>query len=124
MAGEEARAVARLVDAFPMYGVSPLLRAWIARCGARASGARAPLERQTLASLRRSLGKTQEEMAAAIGISQSDYSKLERRRDVRLSTLHAAARALGGTAHCLVRLDDDEHGDRLVELVLDADRPR
>lgn len=30
--GELADAVLRLVDAFPMYGTSPLLRGWIERC--------------------------------------------------------------------------------------------
>lgn len=30
--GELTRLVARLVDAYPMYGTSPLLRAWIERC--------------------------------------------------------------------------------------------
>jgi hypothetical protein len=32
-----------------------------------------------------------------MGISQTDVSKLERRRDARLSTLDAYARALGAT---------------------------
>lgn len=112
--GELARAVARLVDAYPMYGTSPLLRAWIERCRQRSD--RRTLdgrETRSLASLRRSLGRTQEEVARAMGISQSDYSKLERRRDVRVSTLRSVAEALGGSAHLTVRLPD-----RTVELVL------
>ncbi len=114
--GELAGAVARLVDAFPMYGTSPLLRAWIERCRNRGA-AHAPegAEAGTLADLRLSLGRTQEEVARAMGISQSDYSKLERRRDVRVSTLRAAAGALGGSLHLVVRLPG-----RSVEVVLPA----
>ncbi len=116
--GPLALAVARLVDAYPMYGTSPLLRAWIERCRNR-SDARAFDESETrsLASLRRSLGRTQEEVARAMGISQSDYSKLERRRDVRVSTLCSAAGALGGSVHVTVRLPD-----RTVEIVLGEER--
>ena len=111
--GELSRAVARLVDAYPIYGTSPLLRAWIERCRNR-RGARGPEEAEagTLADLRLSLGKTQEEVARAMGISQSDYSKLERRRDIRVSTLHSAAGALGGSLHLVIRLLD-----RAVEVV-------
>ncbi len=116
--GALAGAVARLVDAYPMYGTSPLLRAWSERCRNR-SDPRALDESETrsLASLRRSLGRTQEEVARAMGISQSDYSKLERRRDVRVSTLRSAAAALGGSVHVTVQL-----GDRTVELVLGEKR--
>ena len=112
--GALSRAVARLVDAYPIYGTSPLLRAWIERCRNR-RGARGPEEAEvgTLADLRLSLGKTQEEVARAMGISQSDYSKLERRRDVRVSTLRSAAGALGGSLHLVIRLPD-----RTVEVVL------
>lgn len=110
--GEFARAVARLVDAYPMYGTSPLLRAWIERCRNR-RGAAGDAEIRTLADLRLSLGKTQEEVARAMGISQSDYSKLERRRDVRVSTLRSAAAALDGSLHLTIRLPG-----RVVEVVL------
>ena len=44
----------------------------------------------------RAHGLTQVELARRMRISQSDLSKLERRSDVRLSTLHAYAEALGG----------------------------
>jgi transcriptional regulator with XRE-family HTH domain len=60
-----------------------------------------------------SLGKTQEEVARAMGIAQSDYSKLERRRDVRVSTLRSAADALGGSLHLAIRLPG-----RVVEVVI------
>ncbi len=113
--GELTRAVARLVDAYPMYGTSPLFRAWIERCRNRRPPP-VPGERETgsLADLRLSLGKTQGEVARAMGISQSDYSKLERRRDVRVSTLRAAAGALGGSLHLVIRLPEREY-----EVVID-----
>lgn len=115
--GELARGVEHLIDAYPMYGTSPLLRAWIERCRNR-HGARAPeaAEPRSLAELRLALGKTQEEVARAMGISQSDYSKLERRRDVRVSTLRSLAGALGGSLEVTVQLPG-----RVVEIVLGGD---
>lgn len=113
--GQLAGAVARLIDAYPMYGTSPLFRAWIERCRNRRDPRRAPedVEPRSLADLRIALGKTQEEVARAMGISQSDYSKLERRRDVRVSTLRSLAGALGGSLHLAIRLPD-----RVVEVVI------
>jgi DNA-binding XRE family transcriptional regulator len=118
--GKIARAVARLVDVYPMYGTSPLLRAWIERCRNRWDRSEAG-EREvlSLAGVRLALGSTQNEVAQRLGMSQSDYSKVERRRDVRVSTLRSIARALGGTLALLLRLPD-----RSVELAIgDAERP-
>ncbi|MFH1446357.1 MAG: helix-turn-helix domain-containing protein [Chloroflexota bacterium] len=39
---------------------------------------------------------TQVALASRMNISQSDLSKLERRQDIRLSTLKAYVKALGG----------------------------
>lgn len=108
--GGLATSVARLLDAYPRYGTSPLWRAWIDRCRARAPEATqtpaACREPVTLAALRRDLGLTQAQVARRLRMTQSDVSKLERREDVRLSTLLAYARALGG--HLLVTFDDGE----------------
>ncbi len=82
-AGELAERVAALVDAYPMYGTSALWRAWIERCRVRG----APTATHTLGELRRLRGMTQASVAARMGISQSDVSKLERRSDLKLSTL-------------------------------------
>jgi transcriptional regulator with XRE-family HTH domain len=60
----------------------------------------------SLAKVRLGLGKTQVELAARMGISQSDYSKLERRGDLRLSTLAELARALGGRLRLVLSLRD------------------
>ncbi len=99
--GPLADRIRRLVDDFPMYGTSPLWRAWIERCRARAEGGLPSPAPAGLAELRRSVGLTQVELAARLNMSQSDLSKLERRRDVRLSTLRAHAAALGGTLRVL-----------------------
>jgi DNA-binding Xre family transcriptional regulator len=94
--GEFADRVMRLVDEYPMYGTSPLWRAWIDRCRARAEGRLRTEAAMDLAGMRRHVGLTQVELAGRLGMSQSDLSKLERREDVRLSTLAAYVRALGG----------------------------
>ncbi|HVR27904.1 MAG TPA: helix-turn-helix transcriptional regulator [Thermoanaerobaculia bacterium] len=94
--GRLAEEVMHLLDANPMYGTSPLWRWWIDRCRARAEGSERPRYVTGLAPLRRELGLTQAELAPRVGISQSDLSKLERRQDLRLSTLRAYVEALGG----------------------------
>lgn len=100
--GRLATAVARLVDAYPRYGTSPLWRAWIDRCRVRAAAAPAVeqiagnAQPVTLAALRRELGLTQEQVARRLRMTQSDVSKLERRTNARLSTLQAYVQALGG----------------------------
>ena len=83
--GVVAQRISTIIDAAPMYGTTPLWRAWIARCRG-GEGAPGP-PALTLAELRRRAGLTQVQVARRIGISQSDVSKVERRRDVRLSTL-------------------------------------
>ncbi|MBI4729760.1 MAG: XRE family transcriptional regulator [Acidobacteria bacterium] len=89
-AGPLAAEVLRLCDAHPMYGTSILWTAWIERLRAPDAGDR------TLGDLRRDRGLTQEAISERLGISQSDVSKIERRSDVRLSTLRAYVAATGG----------------------------
>jgi hypothetical protein len=102
--GELAENVMRLIDAYPMYGTSALWRSWIDRRRARAEGAERPIRVAGLSALRRELGLTQVELAGRARMSQSDLSKLERRRDVRVSTLRAYAEALGGRLQILFEL--------------------
>ncbi len=92
--GELAESVIQICDAHPMYGTSTLWKSWIATLRQPA----APPDEETvgLAGLRRSRGLSQAQLGRRLGITQSDVSKLERRPDVRLSTLQAAVRALGG----------------------------
>ena len=106
--GELAITVMRLIDAYPMYGTSALWRAWIDLCQARAPVGTRPA---SLASLRRQRGLTQAQVAVRLGMSQSDVSKLERRQDLRLSTLQAYARALGGRLQPVFVAD--ENGKRI-----------
>lgn len=112
-----ARRVLALAGACPMYGTSPLWRAWIEHRRDLAEGARGPRHAPhpaarprprplSLAALRRSRGLTQVGLAARMHISQSDLSKLEHRRDLRLSTLQALARALGARLRTVIRFRD------------------
>jgi DNA-binding XRE family transcriptional regulator len=88
--GPTADTVLRLCDAHPAYGTSVLWRAWIEQRRGRSGR-----EVTTLAEARRRAGLTQTQVAERLGITQSDVSKLERRRDIRLSTLRGYARAIG-----------------------------
>lgn len=49
-----------------------------------------------LRSLRRGLGKTQQQIAAAMDMDQSRLSRLERRTDHKVSTIARYVKALGG----------------------------
>ena len=121
--GRLATAVARLVDAYPRYGTSPLWRAWIDRCRERAAAVEQiarTAQPVTLAALRRELGLTQEQVARRLRMTQSDVSKLERRTNARLSTLQAYVHALGGRLLVTfvngerireIRLTTGPHGD-------------
>ena len=111
-----AETVLRLCDAHPMYGTSALWRTWIGR-RRRGRGA----EGTTLAEARERADMTQSRVAERLGISQSDVSKLERRADVRLSTLRAYAHAIGARLHVGLQGPDD---DAPRPLVLSESRPR
>ena len=58
--------------------------------------AEAMLRSMSLDELRESLELTQEELAARLRVKQPAVAKLERREDVRLSTLRALIEAMGG----------------------------
>lgn len=103
--GRLADSVLGLCAAHPMYGTSALWRSWIERLRAGDPEAEAPL---TLAALRRKLGLTQEQVAKRMGIAQSDVSKLERRGDVRLSTLRAYLEAAGARLSLVAKRPDGE----------------
>jgi DNA-binding Xre family transcriptional regulator len=92
--GALADRVLRVCRGNPDNPSSSLWRHWIE--GLRQPRlSQAPRPGRTLAELRRDRGLTQAELAARLGISQSDVSKLERRDDLRLSTLRAYVEALG-----------------------------
>lgn len=58
-----------------------------------------------LAELRQKIGRSQAEVASAIGTTQSGVSRIERQPDVRLSTLDQYVSALGGRLHLVVAHD-------------------
>lgn len=93
--GSLAEQVSHLCDAHPMQGTSPLWRAWISARRARATGRSDRLPRATLRELRQARHVTQGQLAAAIGMSQSDLSKAERRSDPKLSTVRSLVEGLG-----------------------------
>ena len=95
--GDLAARIERIMQAHPVYGTTPLWRAWIARCRARPT---------RLAALRRAAGMTQAEVAEQMGLTQPDISKLEARRDLRLSSLEAYAIAVGAQARVVAYLAD------------------
>jgi len=104
--GALAERVMVLVDRFPMYGTSPVLRAWIDRMRAAARWAIRPGPVGNLKTLRKRRGLTQTRLAQRMGMSQSDLSKLEHRADVRLSTLRSFVEALDGHLTLIAALPD------------------
>lgn len=64
-----------------------------------------------LRAMRELLGKTQEEVAEAAKMTQSEISRMERRSDHRLSTLRRLVKALGGDLEVVANF-----GDRRVKL--------
>lgn len=107
--GRVAESVLQICRAHPMYGTGRLWSAWIHDLR-RGTAPTAPAT--GLAGLRRRRRLTQAQVASRLGRSQSDVSKLERRRDLRVSTLSAYVGATGGR----LRLMADYGDGRPVEL--------
>ena len=101
--GPFADRIAHLIEAHPMYGTTALWRTWIEHVRQRSEAGRVQDERASLASIRRRVGLTQAQLAARVGMSQSDLSKFERRDDVRVSTLKIYIEGLGGTLRLMAR---------------------
>ncbi|MEX2553673.1 MAG: helix-turn-helix transcriptional regulator [Actinomycetota bacterium] len=102
--GKLANSVLRLCDAHPLYGTSVLWRSWIE--GLRSLQPPEPSAAIGLSALRLARGMTQTQLAARMGISQSDVSKLERRSDMRVSTLAAAVESMEGTLRLSAEFSD------------------
>ncbi|HXO50286.1 MAG TPA: helix-turn-helix transcriptional regulator [Mycobacterium sp.] len=60
-----------------------------------------------LAGLRRMAGVTQVKLAEVLGTSQGQISRLEKQRDMRLSTLDAYLTALGVDAKVVIEVDGE-----------------
>jgi predicted XRE-type DNA-binding protein len=64
--------------------------------------------RMTLAELRRGRKISQAAVAEALGIGQMQISRLEQRKDPRLSTMQRTVAAMGGKLTMLVTFPDQE----------------
>ena len=61
-----------------------------------------------LAEIRKSVGLTQEDLAAALGVKQPSLSKLENQDDMHISTLRRLIEALGGQLEIVARMPKGE----------------
>lgn len=73
----------------------------LARAKARAKEIMAEM---LLAEIRKSVGLTQEDLAAQLGIKQPTLSKLEAQDDMQVSTLSRLIQALGGELELIAHL--------------------
>lgn len=73
----------------------------------------------TLAELRKARSHTQMDVAAALGITQSEVSKLERRTDLYLSTLERYVQGLGGRLELTAVFGEERFVLKLNDLVAD-----
>ena len=64
--------------------------------------------RMTLAEVRKGRKISQAKMAEALGIGQTQISRLERRRDPRLSTMQRTVAAMGGHLTLIATFPDQE----------------
>ncbi len=103
--GELAERILGLVDHHAMYGTSTLWRSWIGRLRAEAPSFHAGA---ALRQLRTTRQMTQLELAGRFDSSQPEISKLERRQDVRLSTMRGYVTALGGNLVLVARFGDSD----------------
>jgi len=107
--GEVADRILGLVDHHTMYGTSVLWRSWIAGLRRETPPFHAG---EALRRLRASRNVTQQVVADRLDSTQPEVSKLERRSDVRLSTMRNYVASLGGVLGLTARFADDE-----IELV-------
>lgn len=64
------------------------------------------IELATLKDLRQAMQKTQEELAALLGVRQDAISRLEKRSDMLLSTLRHYIESMGGKLELVVKFPD------------------
>jgi plasmid maintenance system antidote protein VapI len=66
----------------------------------------ATVHRLLLRELRKSLGLTQKQLSAVMGVSQPVLSQLENRADFHLATLRRVVSAMGGELDIIARFPD------------------
>jgi predicted transcriptional regulator len=76
--------------------------------------------RMTLGEMRKGRKISQAKVAEALGIGQMQISRLERRKDPRLSTMHKTVAAMGGQLTLIATFPDQEP----VVLVTEPERRR
>jgi DNA-binding XRE family transcriptional regulator len=103
--GAVAARVERLLDGRPDDGSTALWRAFLAE--ARRDRPPQPVG-SALRAARERRGRTQAEVASRLHATQPEISKLERRRDARVSTVRAYVEALGGRLRMVVVFHDEE----------------
>src|SRR3989339_1135725 len=69
----------------------------------RAKIAKRAEELATLKDLRQAVKRTQDDLAARLGVGQDTVSRIERRSDMLLSTLRRYVRAMGGELDLVAR---------------------
>src|SRR5271156_3904242 len=65
-------------------------------------------EAETLAALRKAVGKAQVDVASKLGISQPSVSKIEKQTDMYLSTLRNYVQAIGGDLEFVVKFPEQQ----------------
>jgi len=70
------------------------------------------LKLATLKDLRQAAQQTQEQMAATLGLGQNTVSRLEKRRDMLLSTLSHYVQSMDGQLNLVVLRRPPSHGHR------------
>ncbi len=87
-----------------------------ARARARARTQRMAAE-LTLTELCKAFDVSQEELAKILGVKQANVSKIERREDMRLSTLVTYMRAMGGDIEIVAHFPNRSGGkDKTIKL--------
>jgi transcriptional regulator with XRE-family HTH domain len=66
------------------------------------------IREMALVELRGARAKSQEELAAILGMKQSSVSKLERRTDMYISSLRKFIEAMGGTLEIMARFPEGD----------------
>ena len=69
-------------------------------------------EYESLQAFRKAVGISQKELAGRLSIKQENVSRLERRKDMHISTLRKYIEALGGELDIIIRLPGSGSGDK------------